>query len=155
MALTFPNNRYPYIVPVSFYYDVKVGGYDAPAECAFSEVNGLNVTIGLENINEGGVNEFVRKFPNRPKYDNLVLKRGLMKGSDLINWVTNAVTNFKFEPTIVIVRLLNENNDPTVKWTLSNAYPVGIKISQFNAKENSIVFETLELAYDYFKKEDC
>lgn len=155
MALSFPNNVYPYKIPVSFSYDVVVTGYDSTAECAFSEVSGLNVTIELETIKEGGVNEYSRRFPNRAKYENLVLKRGLMKGSELINWVTNAVNNFEFKPTVVIVRLLDEEENPTVKWTLSNAYPVGIKVTTFNAQENSIVFETLELTFDFFKREDC
>ncbi len=146
--------RYPYNIPVGFHFDVKVKSYSAPAEGTFSEVSGLSVKMDMETINEGGVNNYVHKFPKKVNYENLVLKRGLMKGSDLMTWVNKAVNNFEFTPEKIQIRLLDENNKPTVGWSVVNAYPVAVKISEFKAQENAIVFETLELAYEYFTRED-
>ena len=148
-------DRYPYTIPVGFHFDVKVTGYTAPAECTFSEVSGLAVKMETENVNEGGVNGFIRKFPKRASYENLVLKRGLMKGTDLITWIQKAINEFEFKPKSILVRLLDEKNAPTIQWSVANAYPVAVKISEFKAQENALVFETLELAYDYFTREEC
>ena len=148
-------DRYPYTIPVGFHFDVKIKAFNSPAEGTFSDVSGLALKMETENVNEGGVNDFIRKFPKRVSYENLVLKRGLMKGTDLITWINNSVREFSFKPQNILVRLLDENNAPVVNWSIINAYPVAVKISEFKAQENSLVFETLEFAYEYFTREEC
>jgi phage tail-like protein len=141
---------YPYTVPVSFSFEVKIPGMSGDGECTFRDVGGLNVKLDVEKISEGGLNDYVHKFPKPAQYNELVLKRGLLKNSSLIQWVNNAIRNFKFEPTQVYISLLDEKGAPSVKWTVRNAYPIGIELSEFKAEENSIVIETLTLAYDFF-----
>ena len=149
------SSSYPYNIPVGFHFDVKISGITEEDECSFSDVSGLNVTFELETVNEGGVNEFVHKLPKRAKYENLVLKRGILKNSSLIaDWINKAVREFTFSPKQIDIMLLDENNLPTVSWSLVNAYPVAIKISEFKAKGNDIVVETLELAYNYFERKN-
>jgi len=72
-------------------------------EGSFQEVSGLNVKLGTEEVPEGGENRYVHRLPTVPKYENLVLKRGLLKGSPLIDWVRKSVEQFKFEPKMVLV----------------------------------------------------
>src|ERR1700754_5221899 len=88
----------------SFYFRVTFDN----EECEFQEVGGLNASIKTEAINEGGNNDYVLKLPVRVQYDNLVLKRGLLKGAPLITWVTNAISYFKFEPKDIKIELLND-----------------------------------------------
>ncbi|MFX8620556.1 phage tail protein, partial [Acinetobacter baumannii] len=83
-------------------------------------------------------------------HERLVLKRGLLKGSPLLTWVSAAVQNFVFQPKTVIVNLLNEQGSPMVTWTFDGAYPVAAKMSGLNAQENAAFFETIELVYNYF-----
>jgi phage tail-like protein len=141
-----------YEMPVGFLFNVKVHDISGEGEGIFRDVSGLNVTIGTEECKEGGVNNYIQKIPGRPKYDNLVLKRGLLKGSPLITWVNNAVSNFVFKPTKVEVMLIDTGNNPIITWSLVNAYPVALKISEFNAMTNELAIETLELAYSYFTR---
>lgn len=141
---------YPYNIPVSFHFSVKITGFDNDAECAFRDVEGLSVKMDLESVEEGGVNNYVHKFPKKAQYKDLVLKRGLLLGSQATAWVKNAITNFSFEPKSIYISLLDETNKPSVKWWLVNAYPIGLEVSAFNANDNSLVIETLTLAYDYF-----
>lgn len=144
---------YPYNIPVGFYFSVKIDGISGAGECSFQDVSGLNVSFSTESINEGGNNTFSWKLPTRPKYDNLVLKRGILKNSTLItNWINNAVSNYVFAPKQVDISLLDEQSKVVISWSLVNAYPVSVKISEFKAMENSLAFETLELAYSYFTR---
>jgi phage tail-like protein len=148
-----------YYPPVGFYFNVDVT-LNEPVkhitgnnEGNFQEVSGINVKLGVKEVEEGGENRFVHKFPVPPKYDNLILKRGMLKGSPLINWAKTTVEQFNFKTATVVVSLMDEEANPLATWKFTNAYPVGIKISDFKAQENAIVVETLELCYDYFKKE--
>lgn len=151
----FPFNSYPYNVPVSFYFKVTIKDLDTSgAECSFQEVKGINVTIETKPVIEGGVLDYVHKLPEKTQYDNLTLKRGLLHGSSLLTWINNAVRNFTFAPKSVDVALLNELGQELVVWTFANAYPVSFKMSEFISQDNSIVVESLELAYNYFERVD-
>ncbi|HTI08001.1 MAG TPA: phage tail protein [Puia sp.] len=147
-----PDNEGGYYPPVGFSFDVFVEGIMGVNEGSFQEVSGLNVKFGTEEVVEGGENRFVHRLPTAPKYENLVLKRGMLKGSSLINWVRTSVERFKFVPKMVVVKLLDATGKPLVSWSFSNAYPVSLRISEFKSQENALVVETLELSFDYFTK---
>lgn len=146
------DNQNGYYPPAGFYFDVYVEGIMGVNEGSFQEVSGLSVKFGTEEVVEGGENRFVHRLPTPPKYENLVLKRGMLKGSSLINWVRTSVERFKFVPKMVVVKLLDATGKPLVSWSFSNAYPVSLRISEFKAQENALVVETLELSFDYFTK---
>jgi phage tail-like protein len=71
-----------------------------------------------------------------------------------MSWINKAVQNFKFEPKMVNVMLMNEKGDTLVNWSFQNAYPVSVKVSDLNSTENKYAIETLELAYDYYERTD-
>lgn len=123
-------------------------------EASFQEVSGINVSLETKGYPEGGVNDYSHKLPERAKYDNLFLKRGLLHGSSLLQWINDAVKNFTFTPKLLEVSLLNEEGNKLVTWSFSNAYPVGLKVTDFKSQDNSIVVETLEIAYNYFTRVD-
>jgi phage tail-like protein len=50
----------------------------------------------------------------------------------------------------VQVSLLNEQHQPLKTWKIVNAWPKKWTVSDFNAQENSLVVETLELSYSYY-----
>jgi phage tail-like protein len=71
--------------------------------------------------------------------------------SKVIKWLRDAFENFKFKPTNIIIKLLNEKHEPLLTWNIVHAYPVKWSVSDFNAEESKLVIETLELNYNYFK----
>ena len=142
----------PYYPPVGFYFRVSVSGINGQNEGSFQEVTGLNVKLDVEEIKEGGENRFARRLPARPKYENLVLKRGMVADSFLITWARRATEQFIFTTKTVVLSLLNDDSVPLATWNFVNAYPVAIRMSEFKAQENSIAIETLELCFDYFER---
>lgn len=143
-----------YIPPVGFHFRVEFGFLPSDSNDArFQEVSGLTSELGVEEITEGGENRFSHRLPTRAKYGNLVLKRGLLVDSELIEWCQDAIENFEFEPTTVDVTLLNEKHEPLAD-TLSfmQTWPVKWSISDFKAQENAIVVESMELVYNYFTR---
>jgi len=140
------SNYYP---PLGFHFLIEFG--NQKDEYQFQSVSGLSVDLETEEIKEGGENRFKHKLPVRAKYPNLILKRGLHVDSGLIDWCKAAMEGFDFTPTDLIIKLLNEENEPLMSWNVVHAYPVRWSVGEFNAEESRIVIETLELTYSYFK----
>lgn len=138
--------------PVGFHFKVEFPGVGSDADTRFQEVSGLNAEIGIEELPVGGENKFTYKLPTRARYSNLVLKRGMLKDSKLISWFKDAIEDFEFKPSDVNIYLLNEKHEVISQWIFMKAYPVKWLISSFKAQDNSLVIETIELAYQYFRR---
>jgi len=140
-----------YYPPVGFHFKVEFNGVTKQAtDFQFQSVAGLSVDIETEEFAEGGENRFKHKFPVRSKFPNLVLKRGIVSNSKLIDWCRDAIENFQFKPIDLTVILLNEKHEPLMTWNVVHAYPVKWNVADFNAEESKVAVETIELAYNYF-----
>lgn len=140
-------NYYP---PVGFHFKVEVSGISNSQEVRFTEVSGLSVEMETEGIAEGGENRFIQKFPTRPKYSELVLKRGLLVGSEIREWIRQCTEEFEIKPRDIYVILLNGDHQPLLTWHVIGAYPTKWTVSDFNASNNAVVIETLQFFYQYF-----
>jgi phage tail-like protein len=138
--------------PVGFHFSVVFELFpQLPNDFRFQSVEGLTVDVETEDFKEGGENRFVHKLPTRTKYSDLVLKRGMFLGSGIVLWCRNAIESFNFQPTNVIITLLNSDHIPIAAWYVVNAYPISWSVSSFNAEENKVVVESIKLRYNYFK----
>jgi phage tail-like protein len=145
------DSAYP---PVGFYYKVNFISYPGKQEGNFQDVSGISVSITPEEVREGGENQFVYKLPSPPKYSNLVLRRGMLIGSVVTDWVRKSLSTFTFTPTTVVVMLLDETSEPIYSWKFYGVYPIKLEVSGLKATgDGEIVIETLELAYKYFEKD--
>ncbi len=141
-----------YQIPVGFHFKVEFGRGEGDNDQLFQEVVGLSSEVSTEEFREGGLNEYSHRLPTGAKYGNLVLKRGMFNSSGLTKWCRKAIENFDFEPTTVTVTLLNTEHEPLASWDFQRAYPVKWNISDFKAMDNSLVIESLELTYSFFRK---
>lgn len=139
-----------YYPPWGFHYKVAFEGSSEPNEARFQSASGLSVEFDTEEYKEGGENRFTHKLPVRTKYADLVLKRGMLQGSETVGWCMDAFRERRFSPKTVTVILMNEQSEPLRTWNIAHAVPKKWSVSDFNANENSIVIETLELSYRYF-----
>ena len=142
-----------YYPPVGFHFRVEFLGIGNDNDSRFQSVSGLTVEFDVENVKEGGENRFEHKLPGRAKYPDLALKRGLLKDSSVITWCLDAVRNRSFAPATIKVSLLDEEHQPLVTWKVYNAWPRKWTVSDFNATENAIVVESMELSYSHFDVE--
>ncbi len=122
-----------------------------PNDFRFQEVTGLTVDVDMSSVyNEGGENRFVHRLPGRTKYQDLVLKRGMTLVSGITAWCIDAVQNFNYQPTNILISLLDSNHLPVSSWFITNAIPIKYDISGFNAEQNQIVIESITLRYEYY-----
>ncbi|KIC95399.1 phage tail protein [Flavihumibacter solisilvae] len=150
-----------YYPPTGFHFKVEfmgVAGMNSDTEQRFQEVTGLSFEIETEEVREGGENRFSYKFPKRIKYPNLVLKRGLLKGTAIRDWFKSAINTYftvavyDFKPADIMVTLLDDAGLPVAQWNVVQAYPLKWSVSDLKASDNSIVVESIELAYQYFER---
>ncbi len=141
-----------YYPPAGFHFIVAFQlAPQTAADVQFQEVSGLSVDMEMESYVEGGENRFTHQLPTRTKYADLTLKRGLVIGSGIFLWCRDAIENFVFQPTNLVVSLLNKDHVPLASWHVVGAIPKRWEISSFNAEQNSVVIETLQLSYHYFR----
>ncbi len=142
-------NYYP---PVGFHFKVDFKSISTnDKDISFQSVSGLTVDLETEEIAEGGENRFKHKIPVRSKFPNLVLKRGMLVDSEVIKWCKKALENFEIQPVDINVMLLDEKHEALQTWNIVKAYPIKWSVGDFNAEENKLVIETIELTYQYFK----
>lgn len=137
--------------PVGFYFRLSFKGEDA----AFQEVSGISKELHVEEVTSGGENRFKYRLPTVVSSPNLVLKRALIpSGSELADWCASTMDDglvAAVQAHDVSVSLLDEDGSVTVMWTFYNAYPIKYVISDLKSQENSLVIESIELAYTYFE----
>jgi phage tail-like protein len=129
---------------LSFRFEVRFD--DLSVVGGFSDCGGLQLETEVQDFNEGGVNDHVRKFPTRTKQANLVLKRGVV---DRVMW--DWYSDFrngkiKFRNITVAVK------DPTggaevMTWQFQQAFPCKFLGPELNAAQSSVAVETFELAH--------
>jgi phage tail-like protein len=143
--------------PVGFHFKVefKLAGVSGQhREARFQEVTGFKKDLAVEEYKEGGENRFSHRFPAPAKYTNLILKRGVLLKSKVVDWCFEAIDHFTFEPIDVFVTLLNEKHADLISWQFVGAYPLKWSTGDLKAQDNVILVETMELAYRYFTKKD-
>ncbi|MBF6648884.1 phage tail protein [Methylobacter sp. BlB1] len=139
-----------YYPPLGFYYKVEFGISQDKNDARFQSVSGLSVEYDYEAYKEGGENRFEHKLPVRSKYADLVLKRGMLTDSSVLQWFLDAFNQRSFKASDVNVILMNEKSEPLRTWKIAHAIPKKWLVSDLNANESAVVIETLELTYRYF-----
>lgn len=129
-----------------------------PIDFRFQKVSGLSAELGSTSINEGGQNLYAHRLPDRANYGNLKLERGFNSSpipSPLTAEFNHVFSQFKFHPSNVVVMLFDEYQlipaAPIAAWTFVNAYPVKWSVSELNAESNTVLIDSMELAYSRFQ----
>lgn len=143
-------------IPVSFYFRVVIQGSPKIPDTDFLEVSGIKQEMETETLKEGGENDFLHTVPKMVKHGNLVLKRGLEPlDNALETWVKETLEGGftkKIKPRNLVVYLMDANGKALRCWWCSHAYPVKWEVGTFNAQDNKLALETLELAYDLLER---
>ncbi|MEM9214359.1 MAG: phage tail protein [Cyanobacteria bacterium P01_F01_bin.150] len=146
-----PNYQNP---PVGCYFMVVffIGGtIPNPLDIRFQSVSGIKSTIEIDTITEGGENLFEHRLPKRVKYNDLILKRGMVMGSPLNIEFNIAMSLMQASPSNVLVMLLNPDDVPIASWLFLNAFPKEWAVSDLNAQQSEVVIDTMTLAYTRFQ----
>ncbi|MGV8136591.1 MAG: phage tail protein [Mangrovibacterium sp.] len=138
--------------PAGFHFRVVFSGIgEEDIDSRFQSVSGLSMEMETESRKEGGENRYEHVLPVRAKFAPLVLKRGLIRNSELLKkWCSNAFLLLDMKPVDLTISLLNEEHVPLITWSVKHAIPKKWNLTDLNAEQNALAIETFELSYHYF-----
>ena len=116
----------------------------------FTECNGLSVERSVVTHEEGGVNTHVHQLPDRIKYTNVTLKRGIAvdEGAEkLWKWFQAGLYDGKVGRQNISIILYSRDGTKAKRWNLREAYPNKWTGPSFKADSNEVAIETLEIVH--------
>jgi phage tail-like protein len=140
--------NYPFTA-FNFAVEIKVDGV-AEEVCsgAFSECDGMEMTMDVKTIREGGNNGKQIRLAGPLGFGQLTLKRGMTSGFDLWTWMNAATANPALRADAEVVIYASDGQTKKVSFVLSRCIPVKLKAPALNAKDGMVAVEELQLAYE-------
>jgi phage tail-like protein len=145
---------YPF---TSFNFSVEInrGEEGRPlVNAAFSDCDGLEMSMEVKTIREGGANDRQIRLNGAAAYGTLTLKRGMTANFDLWTWFSDSLHDPRLRADAEVVLLSPDSRgeaggaNARVRFQLSRCVPIKIKAPAFNAREGGVVVEELHLAYE-------
>ena len=120
---------------------------DDVTKAGFSECSGLSMETDAIEYRTGSEDITVRKLPGLKKFGNVTFKRGFTTDKKLWDW-RKKVMDGKTDRKAGSITLLNEAREVAMRWTFREAWPRKLEGPTFNAKNNEIAIETLEIVVE-------
>ncbi len=136
-----------------FYFSVDIT--DVGDDLPFQEVSGLDTESQPIEYRAGNSKVWSTiKMPGMVKTGNVTLKKGVfVKDNKFWDWYEQIKLNTIKRQTVTI-KLLDEGGNPTMVWTLANAWPTKITGTDLKSDGNEVAVETLEIAHEGLKIEN-
>jgi phage tail-like protein len=115
---------------------------------AFAECDGLEMTMEVKTIREGGNNGRQIRLTGPVNFGTLTLKRGMTDDFDLWEWFTLIATQPNLRVDGEVVLLAADGATERMRFLLSRCVPVKIKAPSLNAKDGGVAIEEFQLAYE-------
>ncbi|SRR5258708_5370138 len=117
---------------------------------AFSECDGLEMTMDIKTIREGGNNGKQIRLTGPMSYGLLTLKRGMTTSFDLWDWFSAMLSTntIKVRADAEVVLFAADGKTERVRFLLERCVPTKLKAPALNAKDGIIAIEELQLAYE-------
>jgi phage tail-like protein len=114
----------------------------------FSECTGMEASVEVMELKEGGVNTNTWKLPVRASYANITLKHGAVwEYDDLWDWHYGWVQGRGVRKDGLIT--LNDNRGHAAKiWKFRNAIAMKWTGPTLNATQSAVAIESLEIAHE-------
>jgi phage tail-like protein len=121
---------------------------------AFSECDGLEMTMDVKTIREGGANERQIRLAGAVAYTPLTLRRGMTSTFHLWKWFSEAVRDPSLRGDGEVVVFAADGTTVRARFILSRCLPTKLKAPALNAKDGMIAVEELQLAYETLRLVD-
>jgi phage tail-like protein len=142
-AAIYPFTTFNFAVAIT-----RDGDSKSLCNAAFSECDGLDMTMEVKTIREGGNNTQQLRLVGPVAYGQLTLKRGMTAGFHLWTWFTDTLANPALRASAQVVLLAPDGSTERARFQLSRCVPVKIKAPALNAKDGTIAIEELQIAYE-------
>jgi phage tail-like protein len=133
----------------NFSVEIHVPGVEGTVcNAAFSECDGLEMTMDVRTIKEGGNNATQVRGTGLVAYGTLTLKRGMTSSFDLWDWFGAVTRDPSLRGDGEVVVFAHDGHTERVRFVLSRLLPLKLKAPALNAKDGIVAIEELQLAYE-------
>ena len=139
---------------VGTHFSVDFGTTQFIEEHSFSEIDIPNLEFKTEGENTiiTGQKEF---YPDGFEFGDLVLKRGkTSKDSYLFKWLKIQIDFQRKLPIQIVVKLLNHEHSPFLKWTFLNAFPIKFDTSGISSTSKDVMLDSITFKFESFNFEE-
>jgi phage tail-like protein len=139
---------YPFTA-FNFAVEITVEGSSSPiVDAAFSECDGLEMTMEVKTIREGGNNGRQIRLTGPVSFGQVTMKRGMTANLELWDWFNMMLTNQSLRANAEVVIFAPDGETERARFVLSRCVPVKLKSPALNAKDGAVAIEELQLAYE-------
>jgi phage tail-like protein len=139
---------YPF---TAFNFSVEIfveGVAEQICAAAFAECDGLEMTMDVKTIREGGNNGTQIRLTGPINYGQVTMKRGLTENFDLWYWFDLMLTKPSLRADAEVVIFAPDGTTERARFLLSRCVPTKLKSPPLNAKEGAVAIEELQLSYE-------
>jgi phage tail-like protein len=115
---------------------------------AFAECDGLEMSMEVKTIREGGSNDRQIRLNGPVAYGQLTLKRGMTENFDLWHWFQDSVKNPYLRSEAEVVMYATDGRTVTASFQLARCVPVKLKAPALSARDGQVAVEELQVAYE-------
>lgn len=142
---------YPFIA-FNFSVEIHRDGEGSPlVGASFSECDGLEMTMDVKTIREGGNPMRAIRVNGAVSFANLTLKRGMTEDFALWTWFQDSQRNPRLRADAEVVMLAPDGSGERARFQLSRCLPVKLRAPALSATASGIAIEELQLAYETLK----
>ena len=129
-----------------FYFTVDWG---SQTDLAFQEVSGLDTETQPIEYRHGNSPVFSTiNMPGIQKFTSITMKKGVFATDNSFwDWYSQIKMN-TIERQDVVIKLLDEGGNPTMTWTLKNAWPTKISGTDLKSDGNEVAIESIEISHE-------
>jgi len=117
----------------------------------FTGCSGLSLEFDVTTFKEGNGKKVVeRKRAGKPKYSEVVLKRGFTTNTAVHDWFNEVVAAEKPTPykTASIV-LYDREQTETARWNLEACWPSKLSVSDLSSGSDDVMVEELTIQHEF------
>ncbi len=136
----------------TFRFSVDIGGKNWLG--VFTECSLPPIEWNVEEIKEGGRNDYIHQIIGHRKAGKVTLKHGLTRKFELMSWYAEMMDeNYKNYKKSVTITMLDSEHKPVLRWNLQNAFPTKVTWPELKTGDNAVAIQTLELAVGHVEFE--
>lgn len=142
-ALTHPFTAFNFAV------ELRVPGVsDRVCKGSFQECDGLEQTMDVKTIKEGGLNARQHRVAGPVGFGTLTLKRGMTDTFDLWDWFAAVTRTPSLRADGEVVLFAPDRTTERARFLLKRCLPIKLKAPALNAKDGMVAIEELQVAYE-------
>lgn len=133
----------------NFWVNLQLPGEDRVlCEAAFSECDGLEMSMAPKTIREGGNNGRQIHLVGPVSYGQLTLKRGMTSDFGLWKWFERTQRERDLRASGDVQIRAPNSTDVDVRFSLTGCLPVKLKAPALSGKDGQIAIEEMQIVYE-------